>query len=98
MLDMGAYLIYDQISKEKYVPDRDRIAMLLHLVADGYGDSLMLGGDFGRASYWTSNGGGPGLSYILWRFVPWLISEGMSREAAHAMLVSNPANFFAFEL
>ena len=56
---MGAYLIYDQISKEKYVPDRDRIAMLLHLVADGYGDSLMLGGDFGRASYWTSNGGAP---------------------------------------
>jgi phosphotriesterase-related protein len=96
MLDMGAYLIYDQISKEKYVPDRDRIAQLLRLVADGYGDRIMLGGDFGRASYWTSNRGGPGLSYILWRFVPWLISEGMPREAIHAMLVSNPAKFFCF--
>lgn len=96
MLDMGAYLIYDQISKEKYVPDRDRIAMLLRLVADGYGDRIMLGGDFGRASYWTSNGGGPGLSYILWRFVPWLISERMPREAVQAMLVGNPAKFFSF--
>lgn len=96
MLDSGAYLIYDQISKEKYVPDRDRIALLIRLVAEGYGNQLMLAGDFGRASYWTANGGGPGLTYILWRFVPWLISEGLSREAARAMLIDNPARFFAF--
>jgi predicted metal-dependent phosphotriesterase family hydrolase len=96
MLDAGAYLIYDQISKEKYVHDSDRVAQLIRLVAEGYGDRIMLSGDLGRASYWTSNGGGPGLTYILWRFVPWLISEGMSREAVHAMLVSNPAKFFAF--
>lgn len=96
MLDTGAYLIYDQISKEKYIPDRDRIALLIRLVEQGYGSRIMLGGDFGRASYWTSNGGGPGLSYILWRFIPWLVSEGMPKEAAQAMLVSNPARFFAF--
>ncbi|MFL5625017.1 MAG: phosphotriesterase [Ktedonobacteraceae bacterium] len=96
MLDTGAYLIYDQISKEKYVPDRDRVAQLIRLAAEGYGDQIMLAGDFGRASYWTSNGGGPGLSYILWRFVPWLISEGMSKQAVHAMLVDNPARFLAF--
>lgn len=96
MLDTGAYLIYDQISKEKYVPDRDRVALLVRLVAEGYGDQIMLAGDFGRASYWTATGGGPGLTYILWRFVPWLISEGMTREAIHAMLVSNPAKFFCF--
>lgn len=96
MLDTGAYLIYDQISKEKYVPDRDRVTMLVRLVAEGYGGQLLLAGDFGRASYWTSNGGGPGLTYILWRFVPWLISEGMSKEAAQALLISNAATFFAF--
>jgi 5-phospho-D-xylono-1,4-lactonase len=96
MLDTGAYLIYDQVSKEKYVPDRDRVALLIRLVSEGYGDQIMLAGDFGRASYWTANGGGPGLTYILWRFVPWLISEGMTREAIHAMLVSNPAKFFCF--
>ncbi len=96
MLDTGAYLIYDQISKEKYVHDSDRVALLIRLVVEGYGDRIMLAGDFGRASYWTANGGGPGLTYILWRFVPWLISEGMSKEAIHAMLVSNPAKFFRF--
>jgi predicted metal-dependent phosphotriesterase family hydrolase len=96
LLDTGASLIYDQISKEKYVPDRERVALLVRLVAEGYGDQIMLAGDFGRASYWTSTGGGPGLTYILWRFVPWLIAEGMPRQAARAMLVDNPARFFAF--
>lgn len=96
MLDTGAYLIYDQISKEKYVPDRDRVALLVQLVSEGYGGQIMLAGDFGRASYWTTSGGGPGLTYILWRFIPWLISEGITREAARAMLVDNPAHFFAF--
>jgi predicted metal-dependent phosphotriesterase family hydrolase len=96
MLDRGAYLIYDQISKEKYVADRDRVSLLIQLVAEGYGQQIMLAGDFGRASYWTSYGGGPGLTYILWRFVPWLIADGMPREMAEAMLVGNPATFFAF--
>jgi 5-phospho-D-xylono-1,4-lactonase len=93
MLDMGAYLIYDQISKEKYVPDSARVAMLARLVSEGYGDRIMIAGDFGRASYWTSNGGGPGLTYILWRFVPWLHSDGVPREATRAMLSDNPARF-----
>jgi predicted metal-dependent phosphotriesterase family hydrolase len=96
MMDTGAYLIYDQISKEKYVADRDRVATLARLVNAGYGDRLMLAGDFGRASYFTSNDGGPGFTYILWRFVPWLVQEGVPREAARAMLVENPARFFAF--
>lgn len=96
MLDTGAYLIYDQLSKEKYVPDRDRVEMLVRLVSEGYGGQIMLAGDFGRLSYWTSSGGGPGLTYILWRFIPWLVSEGISQEAASAMVVDNPARFFAF--
>ncbi len=96
LLDTGAYIIYDQISKEKYAPDRKRVEVLIQLVSEGYGDRIMLAGDFGRASYWTSNGGGPGLTYILWRFLPWLVAEGMSREAAEAMLVANPARFLAF--
>jgi len=96
LLDTGASIIYDQISKEKYVPDRDRIPLLLRLVEEGYGDRIMLSGDFARVSSWTSTGGGPGLTYLLWRFVPWLIAEGMPRAAVTAMLVQNPACFFAF--
>ena len=73
-----------------------RHVVLVRLVDEGYADRMMLAGDFGRASYWTSNGGGPGLTYILWRFVPWLHSEGVPVEATQAMLVDNPARFLAF--
>ncbi len=96
LLDTGAYVIYDHISKEKYAPDRDRVATLKRLIEEGYGDRIMLSGDFGRSSYWTSNGGGPGLTYILWRFVPWLIAEGVSKDAVWAMLIDNPARFLTF--
>lgn len=96
MLDTGATLIYDHLSKEKYVPDSARVQMLKRLISEGYGAQLMLSGDFGRNSYFTSNGGGPGFTYILWRFVPWLVSEGVPRDAVQALVVDNPARFFAF--
>jgi predicted metal-dependent phosphotriesterase family hydrolase len=96
MLDTGACLIYDHLSKEKYAPDSARIALLKRLISEGYGAQLMLSGDFGRNSYYTSNGGGPGFTYILWRFVPWLLSEGISNKAVLALLIDNPARFFAF--
>jgi phosphotriesterase-related protein len=96
MLDTGASLIYDHLSKEKYAPDSERIALLKRFISEGYGGQLMLSGDFGRNSYFTSNDGGPGFTYILWRFVPWLLTEGVPSEAVRALLVDNPARFFAF--
>lgn len=89
----GVYLGYDQISKEKYEPDSKRVEFILRLVKEGFGRQIVLGGDLARKSYWPSygTGGGPGLTYILWRFVPWLRSEGLSEEAIENILVHNPA-------
>ncbi len=95
----GVYLSYDQISKEKYAPDRTRIAFIQRLIAEGYGKQILLGGDMARKSYWPSyqTGGGPGLTYILWRFVPWLRAEGVPEEAIQDLLIRNPARALAFE-
>ena len=89
----GAYLSYDQISKEKYYPDRRRVEFILRLVAEGFGKQIVLGGDLARKTYWPSYGmgGGPGLTYILWRFVPWLRSEGLAQSTLDDILVHNPA-------
>jgi phosphotriesterase-related protein len=89
----GAYLGYDQIGKEKYVPDAQRVEFILRLVSEGYGKQLLLASDLARRSYWPSygTGGGPGLTYILWRFVPWLRSEGIPESAVEDLLVHNPA-------
>jgi predicted metal-dependent phosphotriesterase family hydrolase len=89
-------IIYDQVGKEKYAPDRQRIDFLSRLVAEGYGGRIMLSGDMARRSSWPSygTGGGPGLTYILWRFAPWLRESGLAEPAIQDMLVNTPARLF----
>ncbi len=95
----GAYLGYDQLSKEKYVPDARRVEFILKLVGEGYQRQILLAGDLARKSYWPSygTGGGPGLTYILWRFVPWLRSEGLPEGAIEDILIHNPARALAIQ-
>ena len=92
MWQTGVTLGYDQIGKEKYAPDSQRVEFILRAVKEGFGQQIVLGGDLARKSYWPSygTGGGPGLTYILWRFIPWLRSEGLSEEAIQDLLVHNP--------
>ena len=92
------YLGFDQISKEKYYPDAVRIEMIQRLAAEGYGDRILLSGDLARKSYWPSFGFGygPGLTYILWRFIPWLIEAGASRELVDNLLIHNAVRLFAW--
>ncbi len=89
----GVYLGLDQVSKEKYYPDKQRIEMIKKLVDAGYGGQILLAGDTGRKSYWPSYGfgKGPGLTYIPWRFVPWMLEEGIPRETVDNILIENPA-------
>lgn len=89
----GARIGYDCISKEHYGPDRTRVEFVKRLIEDGYGDQILVAGDIARQSYLTSYGGGPGFTYILWRFIPWLWSEGVSREDTDKLLIHNPARF-----
>jgi 5-phospho-D-xylono-1,4-lactonase len=94
----GVYMGFDQISKEKYFPDIERIRWIKRLVETGFSRQIMLSADMARRSYWPSYGfgKGPGLTYILWRFVPWMLEEGIPLEAVEAMLVQNPAQLFAW--
>lgn len=92
----GCRIGYDCISKEHYEPEAKRIEFAKRLVDEGYGDHVVLSGDIARKSYLTSYGGGPGFTYILWRFVPWLWQEGVSHEATDKMLIDNPARLFAW--
>jgi phosphotriesterase-related protein len=99
MAQAGVFLCYDQLSKEKYYPDARRVEFILRLVEAGYGGQIVLAGDLARKSYWPSygTGGGPGLTYILWRFVPWLRTEGLSQAAIDDLLIHNPARALTFQ-
>ena len=92
----GVYLGFDQISKEKYYPDQLRIDTILKLIDHGHGDQILLSGDLARRSYWPSYGGGPGLTYILWRFIPWLREAGVSSGQIDDLLIHNPARALSF--
>jgi phosphotriesterase-related protein len=89
----GANLGIDQIGKEKYFPDSQRIELILAMAAEGYAAQLCLAGDLARASYWPAYGGwsGPGLTYILWRFLPWLRERGLDSRQIDAMITETPA-------
>ena len=92
----GFNIGYDCISKEHYEPEAKRIEFTKRLVDEGYGDQIVLSGDIARQSYLTSYGGGPGFTYILWRFVPWMWKTGITRESTDGLLVDNPARIFAW--
>jgi phosphotriesterase-related protein len=58
----------------------------------------MLSSDIARKSYIPSYGFGygPGYTYILWRFVPWMLESGITKQAVENMLIHNPARAFAW--
>lgn len=92
----GVYLGYDCISKEQYQPDASRIDFIVRLIDEGFGDRICLSGDLARRSYLTSYGGGPGFTYILWRFVPWLRQNGVAEAHIDRLLIDNPARLLAW--
>ncbi len=90
----GVYVMYDNISKEAYAPDKLRISFILDLIKLGFGKQILLSGDMGRKKYFTRRGGGPGYTYILWRFIPWLKWSGASDEQIEDILINNPQTAF----
>lgn len=96
IVEAGCSIAYDCISKEQYLPDADRIVFLRRLIDAGHGDRICVSGDLARRSYLTSYGGGPGLSYILWRFLPWLRQSGVDDDAVRRLVVDNPARLLTW--
>lgn len=92
----GVYMGFDQISKAKYYPDQLRVEFIVRLMAEGHGKQLLLSDDTARKSYWAQNGG-VGYSFILERFVPMLLDQGVSEAQVEDLLVHNPARALAFK-
>ncbi|MGE0068019.1 MAG: phosphotriesterase [Solirubrobacterales bacterium] len=96
VVEAGCFIGYDCLSKERYGPDSQKVEFIKRLIAAGYGDRICLSGDIARRSYLTNYGGGPGFTYILWRFLPWLRQEGIGEEDVRRLVVDNPARFLAW--
>lgn len=90
----GVYLEYDSPSRLKYGPDSDVVGLIAAAAEHGYERQILLGMDLARRSYYPSFGGGPGLGYLLQRFVPRLEAEGLG-SLVPLIFVENPARAFA---
>ena len=93
----GTYLGYDCPGKIKYGPDELRNNVLQRLIEAGLGQRILLGNDLGRPSYWRHYGGGPGLNYVLTKYIPRLRAEGYNRGMIDDLLIHNPRRFLTGE-
>ena len=69
--------------------DRDRVALLAHLVSEGLAPHLVLAQDVCYRDALTAYGG-PGYGYILRHIVPRLLAAGAPQAALDTMLIENP--------
>lgn len=98
----GAFLSFDGIAKIKYAPESTRIQLILELVRKGYEDQILVSGDTARKTYYKHYEYGPGLEYIIAKWVPRFVDEAEKagfdgRKLIHKFFVANPANCFAFK-
>jgi len=95
VLETGAFVAFDQISKTRYGTDEARAAMVKRLVGGGYAGQLLLSGDLARKSALRSYGGEPGLAGLLERFPLTLMEAGVDAPTIRRLLVENPARALA---
>lgn len=91
----GAYVQFDGPGKVKYYPDNIRVELIRNLIRNGFVNQLLISGDMGRQSYLHAYGGGPGFEYIIKKFIPRLLDEGISQEDIDTIFVANPARWLA---
>ncbi len=88
--EYGVYLGYDQISKDKYYPDGQRLEFIKGMIKLGYQSQLMLSMDLARRSDFRAYGGQTGHTYFMHTFVPMLYSAGLAQDVIDTIIKENP--------
>ena len=91
VLATGATIGFDQLGKPRYGPDEPKASVIAGLVAEGFGDRILLSHDLARRSLRPGCGGSPGFTYLLDRFVFMLLDAGVGAGDVRRMLIDNPA-------
>lgn len=99
LLDMGAYVEFDDFGKEFYTSeerrfayDLERIRLLKELIDDGYGDKILVCNDICLKSMWKKYGGA-GYAHILRAVKYMAIENGIDENIYNSMLTNNVRNF-----
>lgn len=87
--DTGCFMAFDTIGKINYQSDERRVKHIIELINRGYLNQIVLSQDITRKSHLKVNGG-IGYSYLLDKFIPKLVEEGISKEQINQILSVNP--------
>jgi phosphotriesterase-related protein len=100
--DTGAVLGFDRFNIPHFNPDENRIATLVALLAEGYGDRIHLSHD--AACFMDFMVGDPNFAdekpdylHISGNILPALLEQGVGQEQIDELLIDNPRRFFARE-
>lgn len=93
---LGCYVELDGTNRIKYLPDRERVALVIGLRELGYGTQILLGTDSGKRSYQKAYGSVTGVDFDPAVFAPRLIDEGVDPAYVDALLGGNARTFFQF--
>jgi phosphotriesterase-related protein len=100
LADRGAWIEYDMLGMEFYYPgegqspsDEENAVAIARLMADGYGDRLLLSHDIFIKTLLRTYGGF-GYAHVLTRFADRLERHGVSRDALLGLLTNNPRAVF----
>ena len=99
LLDLGAYVEFDDFGKEFYVNterrfayDLERIALLRQLIDEGYGKKILVCNDICLKTMWKKYGG-LGYAHILRDVKTMAVQNGISESAYESILTDNVRNF-----
>lgn len=92
----GAFIGFDRVTLEAFVPDADKVTMIVKLIEAGYQDRILLSSDFFQESALKKQGG-PGLAQTVTVFAPKLAAAGVPARIVQQILADNPKRFLAFD-
>jgi 5-phospho-D-xylono-1,4-lactonase len=93
----GVKIGLDQFGKEKYLPDLERVNLIVQLCEAGFERQIIIGGDMARKSYFKSYGGNPGLEHVPITVKNMLAQAGLSSKTIDNILIHNPRRWLEFE-
>ena len=96
VLREGVYIQYDCVARIKYHPVSETVELIKLMKNKGYGRKIMIGGDWGRASYLKAYNGAPGFEYLPRNFVPLLRDYEVDEEVINNIFYCNPAEYLAY--
>ncbi|MGL4539096.1 MAG: phosphotriesterase family protein [Cetobacterium sp.] len=96
LLKRGAYIEFDTIGKNSYLPDETRVSFIKTLCNEGWSEKLLMSVDLTRRSHLKINGG-VGYAYLIETFVPMLREAAIKESDLEKILVKNPKRILGVE-